>query len=179
MRVGSLSLILIFIILLLLGYSTASADSGHKQTRTDALAQDLRQVSAEVDAKPEANAKPLRRKVIDDTTIAQEPKYAAYLRAWSKKIERIGALNYPDEAKRQKLNGTLVLRVSLWPNGTIHEIALLRSSGYKILDEAAIRTVRMAAPFAPFPKDIAGEIDILDIVRTWRFVGDVQSFSNN
>jgi protein TonB len=179
MRVGYHSLNLIFINLLLLACSATFADSGHKQTRTDVIEQETQRVSAELDAKPEANAKPLRRKVIDDTTIAQEPKYAAYLRAWSQKIERIGALVYPDEAKRQKLNGTLVLRVSVWPDGTMREIALLRSSGYKILDEAAIRAVHMAAPFAPFPKDIAGEIDILDIVRTWRFLGDIQSFSNN
>ena len=85
-------------------------------------------------------------------------------------MERIGNLNYPDEARRRKLSGSLLLGVALNPNGTINDIVLRRSSGSKILDDAAVRIVKLAAPFAPFPQSIRAETDILHIERTWRFL---------
>jgi protein TonB len=108
------------------------------------------------------------RKFINART--REFKYAAYMDAWRAKVERVGNLNYPDEARRQKLSGSLLLDVSVNPDGTVNEIQLRRSSGHKVLDDAAIRIVRLAAPFPPFPKDIEQEVDILHIERTWQFI---------
>nr|MCU0937331.1 energy transducer TonB [Gammaproteobacteria bacterium] len=79
---------------------------------------------------------------------------------WRAKVERVGNLNYPDEARRQKLSGSLLLDVSVNTDGTVNEIQLRRSSGHKVLDDAAIRIVRLAAPFPPFPKDIEQEVDM-------------------
>ena len=81
-----------------------------------------------------------------------------------------GNLNYPDEARRRKLYGNLILQVSLKADGTIEEIKVRKSSGHKLLDDAAIRIVRLAAPYAPFPEEIRKETDVLDIVRTWQFL---------
>ena len=117
------------------------------------------------------------RKHISAST--QEYKYAAYLDAWRRKVERIGNLNYPDEAKRRKLYGNLVLSVALRPDGSVEEIRLTRSSGHALLDDAAIRIVRLAAPYAPFPKEIREETDLLEITRTWQFLSDNQLFSGN
>lgn len=94
---------------------------------------------------------------------------AEYLNLWQEKIELIGNLNYPQEARRKKIYGQLRLVVSLLPDGSIHNIEVLQSSGQRILDDAAIRIVRMAAPFAPFPPELRKDVDRLEIIRTWKF----------
>jgi protein TonB len=95
--------------------------------------------------------------------------YAAYMEAWRAKVERIGNLNYPEQARRQGLTGDLVLDVALDPDGSVHSVTVLRSSGSHLLDEAAEHIVHLAAPFAPFPEDIRKDTDLLHITRTWRF----------
>jgi protein TonB len=99
----------------------------------------------------------------------QEYKYANYMREWVKKVERVGNLNYPDQARRQGLTGKLMLDVIMNADGTVRDISILRPSGHAVLDEAAIRIVNLAAPFAPFPPEILKEADILHITRTWEF----------
>ena len=125
-------------------------------------------LTAELQRKTEAYAKLPRRKAISAST--KEYKYAAYLDAWRRKVERIGNLNYPDEAKRQRLYGNLILHVAVRKDGTVEQVRVLHSSGHKLLDDAAIRIVRLAAPFSPFPQEIREETDILDITRTWQFL---------
>jgi protein TonB len=95
-------------------------------------------------------------------------KGAWYKDEWRKKVERIGNLNYPDEARRQGLYGSLRLLVSINRDGTLYEVQVLESSGQKVLDQGALRIVRLAAPFAPFTGDLS-DIDRLEIIRTWRF----------
>lgn len=99
----------------------------------------------------------------------QEYKFAAYMDAWRAKVERIGNLNYPEQAKLRRITGNLLLDVSLNADGSVNGIAVRRSSGQKILDDAAIRIVELAAPFAPFPPEIREDIDVLHITRTWKF----------
>ena len=92
------------------------------------------------------------------------------MEAWRAKVERVGNLNYPEEARRRKLAGQLVLDVALNPDGKINQITIRRSSGHKVLDDAAIRIVELAAPYAPFPEEIRAETDVLHITRTWQFL---------
>ncbi len=94
---------------------------------------------------------------------------AEYLNLWQEKIELIGNLNYPDEARRKKLYGQLRLLVSVLPDGSVHNVEVLESSGQRILDDAAIRIVRLAAPFAAFPPALKKDVDRLEIIRTWKF----------
>lgn len=102
---------------------------------------------------------------------------AAYLLAWTRKVERIGNLNYPDDARRKGLSGNLILEVRLKPNGSLNEIKLLQSSGHKILDDAAIRIVNLAAPYAKIPDKVLEKRTELRIVRTWAFTSDNKLFS--
>ena len=125
-------------------------------------------LSAEINQKLKVNAARPRRVFISART--REHNYAAYLEAWRAKVERIGNLNYPDAARRKRLSGSLLLEVSINPDGSINEISLRRSSGEKVLDDAAVRIVKLAAPFARFPKAIAKKADILHIERTWMFL---------
>ena len=92
------------------------------------------------------------------------------MEAWRAKVERVGNLNYPEEARRRNISGQLVLDVALNPDGKINQITIRRSSGYKVLDDAAIRIVELAAPYSPFPEAIRAETDVLHITRTWQFL---------
>ncbi len=127
-------------------------------------------LDAEIAQRLEARAKRPRRKFISATT--REYKYAAYMEAWRSKVERVGNLNYPEEARRKRLSGSLIVEVALRPDGSVSDIAIRRPSGHRELDEAAIRIVKLAAPFAPFPKDISQELDALHITRTWQFLAN-------
>lgn len=95
-------------------------------------------------------------------------KGAWYKEDWRKKVERIGNLNYPQEARSQRVYGSLRLLVSINRDGTLYEVQILESSGQQVLDQAALRIVRLAAPFSPFIGDLA-DVDRLEIIRTWRF----------
>jgi protein TonB len=127
----------------------------------------LASLNAELQQKLQARAERPRHKYISAST--QEYRYAAYMDAWRAKVERIGNLNYPDEARRRGISGSLVLDVALNQDGGIREISVRRPSGHEVLDQAAIRIVELAAPYAPLPIDIAREVDVLHITRTWQF----------
>lgn len=100
----------------------------------------------------------------------REFKFASYMQDWVAKVERVGNLNYPDAARRQGISGTLMLQVAINIDGSVRNIRVLRSSGHKVLDDAAIRIVQLAAPFAALPPEIRKDTDILHITRTWEFL---------
>jgi protein TonB len=127
-------------------------------------------LSAEINRTMENYAGREKHRFISART--REFRDAAYLDAWRSKIERIGNINYPEAARQKNLSGTLILDVALRPNGTVREITIRRSSGHKILDDAAKRIVRLAAPFSPFPKAMKKDTDILHITRTWQFLSE-------
>lgn len=133
---------------------------------------EMASLSAEVDQRLNAYAKRPRKKWISART--REHKYAAYMDAWRTKVERVGNLNYPYKARRNHLSGDLRLDVALKSDGSVDRITVSKPSGHKILDDAAVRIVQLAAPYAPFPKAIREETDILYIQRTWRFLSSNQ-----
>lgn len=128
--------------------------------------QAIAQLAAELRQKKVAYAK--RPKVKYLTASTREYAYAAYMRGWSDRVERVGNLNYPEEARRRGLHGDVLLTVVLNLDGSIKSIEVIQSSGQKVLDAAAERIVRLAAPFPPAPRS-AERIDELNITRTWRF----------
>lgn len=128
--------------------------------------QAMAQLAAELRKKKVDYAK--RPKVKYLTASTREYAYAAYMRGWSDRVERVGNLNYPDEARRRGLHGDVLLTVVLNLDGSIKSINVIQSSGQKLLDAAAERIVRLAGPFPPAPRS-AEHIDELNITRTWRF----------
>ena len=138
-------------------------DSADLIQRSFATARLEAQVSKEWNAYQERP----RRKFIGAR--AQEYRFARYVDDWRQKIERIGELNYPQAARDSGVYGSLVATVSIRANGTLERIQIDRSSGNRLLDDAARRIVTLAAPFAAFPSDIARDTDILHITRTWTF----------
>jgi periplasmic protein TonB len=123
-------------------------------------------LQAQIDRRIEDYQKRPRKKFIGAR--AAEYRFAQYEEDWRMKVERIGSVNYPAEA-RGKLYGNLRLTVTIRPDGTVESIELDRSSGLKVLDAAAFRIVKMATPFAAFPADIRRDTDLLVITRTWFF----------
>ena len=118
----------------------------------------------------EMQSKLPKRKWISANT--REYEFAAYMQAWVAKVERVGNLNYPEEIRRLKLVGDLVMTVGINVDGSVESIDIRRSSGLPQLDQAATRIVRLAAPYAPLPEHINATVDVLHITRTWRFSRD-------
>jgi protein TonB len=137
---------------------------------TSLLARSLEMASlqADLDSHRELMAKKPRVKRLTSAS-TKKREDALYLDNWRKKIEHIGNLNYPDEARKNKLYGSLRLLVAINPDGSVKEIEILESSGRKILDDAAVRIVRLAAPFQPFSVEMKKNTDLLEIIRTWKF----------
>ncbi len=99
----------------------------------------------------------------------REFRFAQYMADWRKTVEKIGNRHYPETARKNNIKGSLVLSVAILPDGEVQRVKILRSSGKKILDESAIRIVRLASPYPPFPPDFIDDVDILNITRTWEF----------
>jgi len=114
----------------------------------------------------EAN-KPRIRRLISVST--RESYDAAYLNNWTQKVELVGNDNFPEEALKSAIFGSLRLAVLINRKGGVENIEITHSSGHKVLDDAAQQIVRLAAPFDHFPPEILKNADQLEIIRTWRF----------
>ena len=131
---------------------------------------EMARLATEIQRESEAYAKRPKKKYISANT--KEYAYAAYMSAWVARVERIGNLNYPDDARREQLHGDVLLTVALRKDGTIKSIDIVQSSHHSILDDAATRIVKLAAPFPAIPTEEG--VDELYITRTWQFLpGDV------
>ena len=117
--------------------------------------------------KQELASKPRIRRLTSVSTKASHD--AAYLNEWAQKIEFVGNKNFPELALQRKIFGKLRLSVILNPNGVVDNVEILKSSGHTILDEAAMKIVRLSSPFKPIPREVRKDNDKLEIIRTWRF----------
>ena len=162
--------------------SSAAQPEPQTETRvapnaTDILSRSLEitRLEAQIDKQMDAYQKRPRRRFLGAR--AQEYRFTRYIDDWRQKVERIGTLNYPQAARDQKIFGSLVMTVSIKADGTVDSVEVNRSSGQKILDEAAQRIVQLAGPYAAFPADISRDTDILSITRTWTFTRSDQFFT--
>lgn len=132
---------------------------------------EMARLSAEVDRERNRYAKRPKRKFVSANT--REYAYAAYMRAWVARIERLGTVNYPEQAKRLGVSGDVLLTAAVRRDGSLESIELIQGSGHDFLDLAARRVVEMGAPYPPLPKT-DDNVDILHITRTWQWLpGDV------
>ena len=132
------------------------------------MSREIASLQARLDAQRQAYAK--RPRIRRLTSVSATAHYEAiYLDAFRREVEEMGTRHFPDEALSRDQFGNVRLAVSLRPDGTVHGIEITQSSGYRFLDEAAVRSVRLAAPFAPFTEEMRRNTDILEIIRTWRF----------
>jgi protein TonB len=127
----------------------------------------MARLAAEIHLRSARYAKRPTRKFVSAST--QEYAWANYLRAWVDRAERVGNLNYPDEARRRGLSGTVVINIGIRRNGSIERADIVQSSGIPLLDDAALRIAKLAEPYPPLPKTPENP-DILNVVRTWQFL---------
>lgn len=134
----------------------------------DQLTRELASLQAELDeqARNYASMPRVRRLT---SVAARQSADAAYLLDWRRRVEAVGNKYYPEASVRYGLYGNLRLLVTIRSDGSLADIQVLSSSGYAVLDEAAIKIVRMAAPYAPFPPELKATTDQLEIIRTWQF----------
>ncbi len=139
-----------------------------KKFTPEMLAQQISQVSTEL---TDLMSRKISSKRVAYVNTINAHKYqaAAYEKTWQDKVQRIGNMNYPEAAQNGKLSGSLELSVGINTDGTLYRVDVLRSSGHKELDEAAINIVKLAAPYAKLPKGVREEVDILFIKRRWIF----------
>lgn len=132
------------------------------------LSADIASLEAELALNQQKYAK--RPRVNRQNTAATKRDISAWYREdWRKKVERVGNLNYPDEARRQGIYGSLRVLVIIKSDGSLENMRILESSGHPVLDRAALNIVRTASPFAPFTGELAANYDQVEIIRTWRF----------
>jgi protein TonB len=151
------------------GQTAETSDEVDAPTGTVLVEQnvDIASLTAEIDRQQQEFAKRPKKKHINARTT--ETAAAEYMFHWIEQVERVGNLNYPDDARRAKLTGALILIVGIFKNGGIESVTVDESSGHTLLDDAAVRIVELAAPFKPMSGKLAEETDILYIVRTWEF----------
>lgn len=127
---------------------------------------EMARLAAEVARREAEYARRPRRKFVSAST--REYEYAEYLRRWAQRVERVGNDNYPDEARRRRLSGRLVMTVAIRRDGGVESVVVNVPSRHSILDQAARRIVRLAEPYPPLPES-EEPVDILHITRTWEF----------
>ena len=143
--------------------TTVNKTKTSKNTQTARLA-------AEISNTIEQQASIDRTRYLNSSTKEFTP--AKYMRDWINRVERVGNLNYPDQARRKKLSGTLILDVVINADGKLVKTDLRQSSGHQILDDAAKRIVKLAAPFSAFPNKLRKEADVIHITRSWEFLNN-------
>ncbi|MDO9477152.1 MAG: TonB family protein [Pseudohongiella sp.] len=144
----------------------SSVLSEHSSPQDIALA--IASLQAQLDIQQQAYANRPRRYTISSAS-TQKRHDALYLDNWRKRIELVGNQHYPDEARQNEIFGSLRMMVTIRPDGSVAEIRVLQGSGHQVLDLAAVDIVRLAAPFDAFPDELRGSVDLLEIIRTWRF----------
>ena len=113
---------------------------------------------------------PKRRELMVTPSTRASP-VAVYLDAWKRKVERVGTLNFPNQARRRGMSGSPVVEVALSADGRLLDVRVRKSSGHAELDRAAVEILRLAAPFEPFPRELATQRDVLRFAYEWQFVG--------
>jgi protein TonB len=126
----------------------------------------MARLAAEIHLRSQRYAKRPKRKFVSAST--QEYVWATYLRGWVDRVERVGNLNYPEEARRRHLSGMVVITIAIRRNGSVERADIVQSSGVAALDAAALRIARMAEPYPPLPRT-QEDPDILHVTRTWWF----------
>jgi len=101
----------------------------------------------------------------------RESDVAVYLDSWRRKIERVGTMNFPNVARRKNLSGTPVIEVTIGADGKLLETAVRRTSGHAEIDEAALRILKLAAPYDRFPNELTAKHDEIRIAYEWQFLG--------
>ena len=139
-----------------------------EQSSSEEISLAIASLQAQLDLQQQAFARQPRKYTLSSAS-ARKSHEASYLDSWRRRVEAVGNINYPVQARQQQVYGNVRMLIALNASGQISETRIIQSSGESLLDQAAVEIVNLAAPFEPFPEELKAEADILEIVRTFRF----------
>ena len=139
-----------------------------EQSSSEEISLAIASLQAQLDLQQQAFARQPRKYTLSSAS-ARKSHEASYLDSWRRRVEAVGNINYPVQARQQQVYGNVRMLIVLNASGQISETRIIQSSGESLLDQAAVDIVNLAAPFEPFPEELKAEADILEIVRTFRF----------
>ncbi len=139
-----------------------------EQSSSEEISLAIASLQAQLDLQKQAFARQPRKYTLSSAS-ARKSHEASYLDSWRRRVEAVGNINYPIQARQRQVYGNVRMLISLNALGQISETRIIQSSGESLLDQAAVDIVNLAAPFEPFPEELKAEADILEIVRTFRF----------
>ena len=139
-----------------------------EQSSSEEISLAIASLKAQLDLQQRAFARQPRKYTLSSAS-ARKSHEASYLDSWRRRVEALGNINYPVQARQQQVYGNVRMLIALNASGQISETRIIQSSGESLLDQAAVDIVNLAAPFEPFPEELKAEADILEIVRTFRF----------
>ena len=139
-----------------------------EQSSSEEISLAIASLQAQLDLQQQAFARQPRKYTLSSAS-ARKSHEASYLDSWRRRVEAVGNINYPVQARQQQVYGNVRMLIALNTSGQISETRIIQSSGESLLDQAAVDIVNLAAPFEPFPEELKAEADILEIVRTFRF----------
>ena len=139
-----------------------------EQSSSEEISLAIASLQAQLDLQQQAFARQPRKYTLSSAS-ARKSHEASYLDSWRRRVEAVGNINYPVQARQQQVYGNVRMLIALNASGQINETRIIQSSGESLLDQAAVDIVNLAAPFEPFPEELKAEADILEIVRTFRF----------
>jgi protein TonB len=145
------------------------------ESHNNSLASQIVALRSQINLRRQEIAKAPRQRVLS-TMSTNSHQDAAYLENWRRRIVSVGNIHYPKAADKQKIYGRVRLLIAMRANGSIKSIEILESSGKKILDQGAVKIVRLAAPFEPFSQEMRKNTDILEIIRTIEFEKSTQIY---
>ncbi|ERP89540.1 cell envelope biogenesis protein TonB [Alcanivorax sp. P2S70] len=132
------------------------------------LSREIASLQARLAEQKQAYAK--RPRIRRLTSVSAKAHYEAqYIDTFRREVEAMGTRHFPPQALNSNTFGAVRLLVALNKDGSIKETRVLQSSGHKFLDQAAVQSVRLAAPFDPFSAEMRQNMDVLEIIRTWKF----------
>ena len=139
-----------------------------EQSSSDEISLAIASLQAQLDLQRQAFARQPRKHTITSAS-AKKSHEASYLDSWRRRVEAVGNINYPKQARQQQVYGNVRMLISLNASGQVSETRIIQSSGKALLDQAAVDIVNLAAPFEPFPEELKAEADIIELIRTFRF----------
>ena len=150
-------------------YLADEGSTGHSNDRPLLLDQEVSQQPGPEDDQGPAELRGPKRDELWTTPDTKAAELAPYLDSWRRKVEHIGTIHFPAAARSAGPKSNPVIDVGILADGSLDKAEIRRSSGSDELDNAALQTLKLAAPFDPFPPDLARQHRVLRFVYEWQW----------
>jgi protein TonB len=150
-------------------YLADEGSTGRSNDRPLLLDQQVSEQPGPEDDQGPAELRGPKRDELWTTPDTKAAELAPYLDSWRHKVEHIGTIHFPAAARSAGPKSNPVIEVGILADGSLDKAEIRRSSGSDELDNAALQTLKLAAPFDPFPPDLARQHRVLRFVYEWQW----------